>query len=189
MPRRGGGNDRKGVREEIQPRQGQREPKPPSVTKEERANGWREKRLEKRFEWQSRKANLTFISGILGFTPRRTLSSRIPLNGRPNRKGRNTGGGEAFGDPSSWTLYLSYFLSVSRTAANYVRAVRSRGSFNRAWRGLRGKESLRIDGDLAPMHGVNRCFRLWNLIEPNLRPFGRFLRDKSFCNFVDAIGK
>lgn len=59
----GGSNDRKRVREEIQRRQGQREPKPPSVTKEERGRSWM------RFEWQSRKANLTFISGILGFTP------------------------------------------------------------------------------------------------------------------------
>lgn len=26
-------------------------------------------------------------------------------------------------------------------------------------------------------------------MKPNLRHSGRFLRDKSFCNFVDVIGK
>lgn len=65
----GVGNDRKGVREEIGGTS--------RATRAETALGdERETRVEERKEererewWQSRKANLTFISGILGFTPR-----------------------------------------------------------------------------------------------------------------------
>lgn len=72
----GVGNDRKRVREEIGGTS--RATRAETTLGDERETRVEEgERERERLEWQSRKANLTFISGILGFTPRRGEPFRI----------------------------------------------------------------------------------------------------------------
>lgn len=107
---RAGSNDsRGGEGRDTAPRQGQREPKPPSVTKE-KDRGRRDEAGGKQARVGSRKANLTFISGILGFTPRRTLSRNREREGP--RYGGSSAGGTASTpskDPSSRKIVSSPF--------------------------------------------------------------------------------
>lgn len=62
---------------------------------------------------ESRKANLTFISGILGFTPARTLSRRISRD-----RGRLERGGSAGSPRRSFLMGLDLFsfLAVPRNS-------------------------------------------------------------------------